>query len=196
MKRILSALFALILAGALSVGAFARTEEGDAPRLVDTADLLSATEETILIEQLNEISMRQNTDLVIVTVNHLEDYEPEEFAKNYYKNHNYGQGLRKNGVLLLISGNSFLYTKGFGTKGVNENGEEYLLDLLADPLANKEYANAFSLFATETDLLLEMARRGRPYKPPFSNWLYWMMALGGGVAVYFGVAAILHYRKK
>ncbi len=196
MKRIITIGMAILICLSLSLGAFAQMDEEHPPRLVDTADLLSATEETILMEQLDEISLRQKTDVVIVTVSHLEEYDPEDFAKDYYKRHNYGQGLRNNGVLLLISEESGLYTKGFGTKAVNKNGEEYLMEQLDPSLQAKEYAKAFSLFATETDSLLEMARQGRPYKPPFSSWLYWMMGLGAAVAVYFGVAAFLHFRKK
>lgn len=196
MKKIILWITAVILCLCFPVGAAAQSAPEEPARLVDTADLLSATEETILLEQLNEISARQGVDLVIVTVNHLQDYEPEEFAKQYYKRNGYGQGLRKNGVMLLISGGCHIYAKGFGAKAVNANGEEYLREQITATLEQKEYAKAFSLFATEADRLVEMARQGQPYKPVFNGWLYLLIGLAAAVVVFLGTTFVLRRRKK
>lgn len=196
MKRLITGWIAVLICGLFSLGAFAQAPEEHPARLVDTANLLSATEETILLEQLDEISLRQAADVVIVTVDHLKDYTPEEFAKNYYKEHRYGLGLRKSGVILLVSEKSVIYTKGFGAKAVNRNGVDYLMEQLAPVLESGEYAKAFSLFATETDQLLEMARQGHPYKPAFNDWLYLLIALAAVVVVFWGVVFVFRLRRK
>ena len=196
MKRWITGWIAICICGIFSLSAFAQMPEEHPARLVDTANLLSATEETILLEQLDEISRRQEADVVIVTVSHLEDYTPQEFAKNYYKRYDYGLGLRHNGVILLVSEECAIYTKGFVSKAVNRNGVDYLMDQVAPILETKEYAKAFSLFATETDQLLEMARQGHPYKPAFNGWLYLLIGLAAAVVVFLGATVVVRLRKK
>ena len=64
----------------------------DIPRLVDEADLLSDDEEMALTGQLNEISERQQVDIVVVTVNSLEGAETMGFADDLYDYNGYGFG--------------------------------------------------------------------------------------------------------
>ena len=47
-------------------------KRGSSPRLVDRADLLSELEEEELEARLDEISERQQADVVVVTVNSLD----------------------------------------------------------------------------------------------------------------------------
>lgn len=59
-------------------------EERILPRLADEADLLSSEEETALLENLDEISERQQCDVVVVTVNSLEGKTAEAYADDYF----------------------------------------------------------------------------------------------------------------
>ena len=95
-KRILSLLGILLLAVCLIQPAFA--SDGIA-RLVDEADLLTDSEEAALSAKLDEISLRQNLDVVIVTVNSIGDRTATEYADDTYDYSGYSD----DGVLLLIS---------------------------------------------------------------------------------------------
>ena len=80
-KRFFAAIFALILWVSLAVPAVAAER---LPRLVDHANLLTASEERTLLNNLDEISTRQNMDVVIVTVDTLEGKSPQDYADDFY----------------------------------------------------------------------------------------------------------------
>ena len=63
-KRCLSFLCLLLLCMAVILPAHAA---GSSPRMVDNADYLTDSEETVLLSKLEEISTRQGMDVVIVT---------------------------------------------------------------------------------------------------------------------------------
>ena len=73
------------------------------PRLVDKAELLSDSEKTELLYTLDEISERQQVDVVVLTVPSLEGASPMEYADDFYDNNGYGFGDNHDGILFLIS---------------------------------------------------------------------------------------------
>ena len=103
----------------------------DIPRLVDEADLLSDDEEMALTGQLNEISERQQVDIVVVTVNSLEGAGTMEFADDFYDYNGYGFGEERDGILFLISMEErdwYISTTGYGITAVTDAGREYVSD--------------------------------------------------------------------
>ena len=72
------------------------------PRLVDRADLLSELEEEELEARLDEISERDQVDVVVVTVNSLEGKTAQAYAEDYFIDHGYGQGENGDGILFLL----------------------------------------------------------------------------------------------
>ena len=86
----------LLLALCLIQPAFAAD---DISSLVDEADLLTDSEEAALSRKLDEISLRQNMDIVIVTVFSTEERTAAEYADDTYDYSGYGD----DGILLLIS---------------------------------------------------------------------------------------------
>lgn len=60
------------------------------PRLVDRADLLSELEEEELEARLDEISERQQADVVVVTVNSLDGKSAQDYADDFYDYNGYG----------------------------------------------------------------------------------------------------------
>lgn len=67
------------------------------PRLVDRADLLSELEEEELEARLDEISERQQADVVVVTVNSLDGKSAQDYADDFYDYNGYGIGTDKSG---------------------------------------------------------------------------------------------------
>lgn len=176
-----------------------------APRLVDQADLLSKTEETELLDKLDEISERQRADIVVVTRKSLKGKSPMEYADDYYDNERYGFGDEKDGILFLISMEErdwYISTSGFGITAVTDAGREYMSQQFLDDLKEGEYASAFTRFADLCDDYLTRARTGSPYdagdlpKEPFAfaGWL--IISLGTGFLISLAATGIMRIRLK
>ena len=159
----------------------------DLPRLVDEADLLSDSEETKLLDRLDEISERQQTDIVVVTQKSLNGKSPMESADDFYDQKGYGYGAGKDGILFLISMEErdwYISTGGFGITAVTDAGLEYMSDQFLEDLGEGEYAAAFTRFAELCDDYLTQARAGTPYdaghlpKEPFA-YIVWLLAAAG-----------------
>ena len=81
MKKLIISLFTAVTVAFLSVlPAFAEKS----PRLVDDADLLTYSEKISLAQKLDEISERQNFDVVIVTVDSLQGKSVAAYADDFY----------------------------------------------------------------------------------------------------------------
>ncbi len=173
-KRILTVLFALILCMVVVIPTFAAS---DLPRLVDNADLLTDSEESTLLSKLNEISERQQTDVVVVTADTLDGKTPMDYADDFYDYNGYGVGGDKDGVLLLVSLEDrdwWMSTTGYGITAITDAGIEYISEKFLSDLSDGDYADAFTTYAELCDDFFTQARSGQPYdtghmpKQPFN----------------------------
>ena len=57
---------------------------GGASRLVDNADLLTEEEENLLLARLDEVSQRQQFDVVIVTASSIDGKSPMAYADDFF----------------------------------------------------------------------------------------------------------------
>lgn len=205
MKRQMRAVFLailLILIGVLTVSAEEdRTRVGDeqniaVSRLVDEADLLTDKEENDLLETLDEISERQQCDVVIVTVEGLGGKTPEEYADDFYDYNGYGMGKDRDGILLLISMEErdwWISTCGYGLTAFTDAGIEYISEKFLPSLSDGKYARAFEKFAKLCDDFLTQAKTGEPYDvgkmPKGSVSPFWIFGdLGIGLLAAYIVA--------
>ena len=116
---------------------------GDKDRVVDDADLLSASEETALREKLDEIRVRQKMDIVIVTAETLNGAAPADYADDTYGYNGYGYGNNKDGLLLLISMEDrdwYISTTGYGITAFTDAGIQYIGSKIKEPLSDGDYA--------------------------------------------------------
>lgn len=152
------------------------------PRLVDDADLLSASEEATLLQQLDEISQRQQLDVVVVTANELDGKTAMEYADDFYDYNGYSE----DGILLLVSMEQrdwWLSTCGYGITAFTDAGLEYISERFLPKLSKGEYAEAFEIFARQCDTFITQARTGQPYdvrnmpKAPFNFLLCLVVSL-------------------
>lgn len=167
----------------------------DKTRIVDWADLLSDSEEAELSDKLDEISERQQVDVVVVTVNSLEGASTMEYADDFFDYNHYGFGAEQDGILFLISMEErdwYISTAGFGITAVTDAGREYMAEKFLPYLSEGEYAQAFGVFAEQCDDYIRQAKTGMPYDvdniptEPFSH----IGALIIGVIVGFIIALI------
>ena len=158
-KIVFKVLCAVLLAFSISIPVFAWS---DVPLLVDDADLLSSSEEQLLLNALHEISQNQQMDVVVVTVDSLQGKTPRNFADDFYDYNGYA----KDGVLLLVCMGSrdwYVSTTGFGITVVTDAGLNYMSNCFLDDLSDGYYYDAFMTYANLCDEFITQAKTGRPY---------------------------------
>lgn len=193
--KIAAALLALLI-GIAFVSAMVPAATADAAndlmRIVDWADLLSDSEEAQLSDQLDEISERQQVDVVVVTVASLEGQAAMEYADDFYDYNGYGFGEGHDGILFLLSMEErdwYIATTGFGITAVTDAGREYMSEKFLPSLSDGEYAEAFGIFAEQCDDYITQAKAGTPYDvdhiptEPFSHVGALLIAVVAGFVI-------------
>ena len=161
------------------------------PRLLDDAGLLTDAEAAELLNQLDEVSERQNFDVVIITVDSLGDETAQQFADEVYEACGYGYGEDHDGILLLISMEDrdwAISTTGYGITAFTRSGQEYLVDQFKPDLSDGNYLKAFQIFVEKSDDFLTQAANGEPYgkgNMPYIplSWLHIVIAAGIGLLI-------------
>lgn len=167
-KRVAGIFSALILPVLfLSAGLRLTASAADGlPRLVDMADLLSDSEEADLSYMLDEISERQQVDVVVVTVDSMEGESATVYSDDFYDYNGYGFGEDRDGILLLVSMEErdwSITTRGYGITVVTDAGRDYISETIVDDLGLEDYVSAFTNFATLCDDFITQANEGTPY---------------------------------
>lgn len=164
----------LIQTGVLSGGqttepepeAGAMPEDGQLPRLVDDADILTDSEEAEILGVLNEISERQKFDVVIATVDDFEQSDVKKAAYDYYDYNGFGYGDDKDGVLLYLSmgeRDMNIAGTGFGIQAFTDFGREQLIEQIKPELGEDDFYGAFMEYAELCDDYVTQAKTGEPY---------------------------------
>ncbi len=137
------------------------------PRFVDEANLLYSSEEEELLAELDEISERQQVDVVIITLDSIPPgYTPMQYADDIYDYYGYGFGANADGILLMISMEERdwrISTCGFGIRAFTDAGQAYMSDKFLSYLSNGSYYTAFHTFAELCDEFITQAKTGKPY---------------------------------
>lgn len=201
-KRItrLLPLFFSVMFIILTVPAVLANAAGGMPRVVDRAGLLSEDEEIKLSDKLDEISKRQQVDIVVVTADSLEGKSPRDYADDFYDDNEYGFGEGKDGILLLLSMEErdwYISTSGYGITALTDAGIRYMSEEFLPCLSDGEYAEAFQIFAGQCDGYITQAREGTPYdtghapKEPFSPLAALPIALAAGLVAAFIATGVM-----
>lgn len=162
-KRLIALLFAVLLCIASVVPSFAVS---DLPRLVDEADLLTASEEADILAQLDEISERQQFDVVIYTVDSLNGNSAQSYADDLYDYNGYGFNSSYDGALLLVAieeGEWHISTCGYGIQALTDAGIDYIGELMVPDLSAGEFYDAFETYAEYCDDFVTRANNGTPF---------------------------------
>ena len=188
MKKWMTGILSGLLAVLLAIPVYAAEppegvipDERLMPRLVDGADLLTDAEESKLLETLNEISERQQVDVVVVTAESTDGKTPMEYADDFYDYNGYGFGDGRDGVLLLISMEErdwWISSCGYGITAFTDAGIEYMSEQFLSTLGNGDYSKAFTKYAELCDDFITQAKTGNPYDvnnlPKGTVPIYWL----------------------
>ncbi len=132
------------------------------PLLVDEANLLSDSEEDVLLETLEDISYKHQMDIVVVTAKSLQGYSPRNYADDFYDYNGYAE----DGILLLISMEDrdwYISATGYGITVITDAGLEYISNRFLDNLSDGYYYDAFMTYAQLCDSFIAQAKTGSPY---------------------------------
>ena len=197
-KKILALLFSLALCLCVAVPAFAAEEDftNEYSRVQDLAGLLSKSEEAALTDKLDELSVRQSLEVVVMTTNSLEGRTVPDYAETFYEYCDFGYGANKDGVLLLISMEDhdwYMATHGYGITVFTDAGIQYIGGKIKEELSDGNFYAAFDSFADLCDDFITQAKIGEPYdvsnlpKEPLS--LIWIpISLAAGL--FLSLAAV------
>ena len=161
-KRISVFLISILLCLACAFPVWA----GTVSRLDDQAGLLDAEQQESLSSTLDEISERDQVDVVVVTVNSLEGKTAQAYAEDYFIDHGYGQGENGDGILFLLDmgdRNWAIATHGYAIEVFTDAGQSYIMDQVKPYLSDGDYNEAFQKFATECDDFITQADEAEPY---------------------------------
>lgn len=192
-KRLYIFLFVLVFCVVAASGVFAGSRPA---RVVDEADLLSASEEAELLSLLDEISERHRVDVAVVTVNSLGGKTPRAFADDYYDNGGYGFGASADGMLLVVAMSTrdyYITTSGYGIEALTDAGIAYISDRFVGDLSDGDYIGAFTTYAELCDDFITEAKSGEAYdgdhmpKEPYNV----LKSLGVSLVIGFVIALIV-----
>ena len=173
---------------------------GSVPRLTDDADLLDEEEESLLLSKLDEVSQRQQFDVVIVTASTLNGQSPMAYADDWFDYKGFGLGSDRDGALLLVSMEDrdwWISTRGYGITALTDFGIEKIgEDLIENGLSDGDYYDAFVTFIKDCDSYVTQAKNGAPvdvgtYKPPLQIGKKVMVSAVIGVIAALIVGAVL-----
>ena len=157
-KKIISLLLVLALCLGMTFSVSAEDAEGfanDYCRVQDMAGLMTDSEEAKLNDILDELSIRQKMDVVVVTTNTLDEKTVQEYADDIYDYGNFGYGQDKDGILLLISlgeeNDCYISTCGYGITAFTDAGIKYISKEMTSDLKNGNYFSAFQTFSELCD---------------------------------------------
>ena len=177
MKKIL---FILTMLAALLVNGVALA----ASSLVDNADLLSPRQEREVLQVLEQVEKAHNVRVAVVTMPSIGNNSMAAYA-NKLVDDVYNDGAKGNMVLLQVTDQRKWYIST-DSKLKNITGTtdavNYMSKAFVSYLSNGDYANAYKVYATKAnDLLDYYAKNGKPVKKekPFPNEPALVFALFG-----------------
>jgi len=162
-KKVWAVMTAVILCLTLTVAVGA---VGNTPRLNDAADLLSAEQESVLLERLNSVSETYKVDVVVATVDSIGESDVETYAEAYFDQNGFGVGNYDGGVLLLVSmeySDYCVWAEGLGGVAVSQEEGDSIGETVAASLSAENYADAFHDFVDECEYQIDGEINGFPF---------------------------------
>ncbi len=154
---------------------YERHNDPDAPRIDDTAGLLTEEEVRKLTEEAKEVSKKNDIDIVIHTAKSSGGMSSDEYAEKYYYYNGYGFGPDYDGILLNVIkgdhgyGEIVIYPYGSGNDGLNDVNKKRLEGFCKDAMrleSDTDYYKGMSRFISQVDHMRDTGRVPR-------SVLYW-----------------------
>lgn len=196
MKKFIAVLFCLLITLSVCVTVSADTipDERIKPRLVDGADILTDSEEEMLLSKLDTVSEKLQFDIVIGTTYGLDGHSIRDAADDYYDYNGFGYGSNSDGCVLLVDMQGrdwWISTCGYGITALTDAGIEYIGEKFESDLTDGNYYDGFNTYIDLVEEFVVQAESGQPYdtsnlpKEKY-NWFFgilFSLVLGFGIAL-------------
>lgn len=156
MKKISTYLMIMfvLIASTLPINANAQTipDERLLPRLVDEADLLTESEETSILAELDSTSEELEFDIVIVTAASLNNQTAQAYADDFFDYNGYGMGEDADGILLLLcpaEGERYISTTGACIDMLDDAQFDTMTSAIIPDIDAENYAEACMTYIDE-----------------------------------------------
>ena len=182
-RKIVTAFLALILVLTLPVTVLAANNTAF---VYDEANLLSRAEENGLSQQLQSISEAYKAQIVVVTVDSVENGDVDTYVELVYDGMGFGYGANHDGVLLLVCMDPREYrilSNGFAADAISGSDIDSIGSLIVSDLSDGEYADAFETFAGECEYYLDGHINGFPFNFGMSLVIALVVGLAAGLIV-------------
>ena len=126
--------------------------------LYDEADILTAAEETALVEKLRGVSQDYHAQIVVATMASMDGGDIDSFVDYLYDSMGFGYGVNHDGVLILVCMDPREYrilSNGFAGVAIDPDDIGLISDKIVDNLSGGDYAGAFHEFADECAYYLD-----------------------------------------
>lgn len=202
-KKFLALIFAVLLCIVSIVPVFAADEVTF--RYVDQAEIVDNSLDADLLTKLDEISERQQFDVVVLTIDTLEGATIEAAADDFFDYLGYGYGDNLDGALLLVARDErqwHISTSGYGITALTDYGIEYIGEQMTSDLSDGDYYSAFVTYAELCDEFVTMAKNGEPFdfdtapKTPFNVFKNLLISLVVGLVLALIVTLIMKSQLK
>lgn len=164
------------------------------PRLVDNADLLTDSEESYLLQRLDETSEKWSSNIAILTVNS-HSGPIQDYSDDYFDYNGFCADYNESGILFMLSMEDrewAISTSGSAEYAFTDYGQDYLFNEMRGDLSEGDYAEAFNTYVDVCDRLFDAYSKGTPVdvgtKPPKTSsdilaYLAGSIALGLALAL-------------
>ena len=176
-KRIIALFLLVVICASAAVPAFAL---GESSKLVDGANLLSASEKRSLTQKLEDVSSKYDVDVIIVTTLSVGNMSLERYSEQF------GVGDGKDAVVLLISmdeRDSAITASGVGKSAIGNSEIDDIQDAMNADLRLGDYADAFETYIDKCDHYLDVEINGEPFSAVALMYLGVSLVIGLVVAL-------------
>lgn len=183
-------LFTFLLLSCLLIGCMLPVQAAS-HKVVDEADLLSASEEIMLEERIQALVSAYQMDIVIVTVDDLNGKSSQAYADDYYDDHSYGVGEDDSGILLLIAMDTrewYISTCGKARMAISDSDTYDIFNSISSDLANNDFYYAFDGYLEELDFYFGYYQ---DHPEEFSESGIWFALTFGKIAVSLLIGAVV-----
>lgn len=175
MKRIIRLLLVAFVLTLTFLPVFTKVKAEHPERVIDEMGLLTEEERQELEDLCDEVSERQQVDVVIVISDKFTYDNMVQEADDYYDYNGYGLRHDHSGSLLLVGKDSegyFVYisTCGYGIYCYSDYGIDHLIDtIVASYDEGNNWFNGLKAYINRCDELIDMANEGKPYDIYFDD---------------------------
>ena len=134
--------------------------------LYDDADLLTDSQETALVQKLEEVSGNYGAQIVIATLPSMNGGDVDSYIDYLYDTMGFGYGKNHDGVLLLVCMDPREYrilSNGFAGVAIDPDDISAIGDVIVPDLSDGDYAASFGKFADECAYYLNGYLNGFPF---------------------------------